>query len=407
MLKIEPNNFLFGLKFIHLWVLNCKHNMPRYNWEYKEWPNFKYTTKGAEKTLLQISRNEGKYDGIISMLPENLKSDTVIDLMVIEAIKSSEIEGEYYSRKDVLSSIRKNLGLHQKPLSLLNKDAEGISKIMVSVRNTFSKPLSKAMLCEWHKMLFTTKTNIEVGKWRTHSEPMQIVSGVFGKQKVYFEAPPSSTMEKEMKKFIQWFNDTAPNGKHSMENSAERAAVAHLYFESIHPFEDGNGRIGRVLAEKVLSQSMTKPALLSLSATIEKNKKEYYKQLQEGQKNLTVNKWVNYFIDIILEAQKYAEKQIQFTVNKAAFFDKYKSIVNTRQLKAIKKIVDEGPDGFQGGMNASKYKSINKTSKATATRDLQELVELGIFVASGGGRNTSYRLEFDFSREPNKKLIGS
>ena len=370
--------------------------MLRYNWEYKEWPNFKYSTKGLEKTLLQISRNEGKYDGIVNMLPKNVKADAIIDLMVIEAIKSSEIEGEFYSRKDVLSSIKKNLGIHQKSLTIINKNVEGISKIMVDIRTSYVKPLTKAKLFEWHKMLFNTSTNIEVGKWRTHSEPMQIVSGAYGKQKVHFEAPPSRSLEKEMKDFIQWFNNTAPSGKQAIENSAVRAALVHLYFESIHPFEDGNGRIGRVLAEKVLSQGMQKPALLSLSATIGKNKKEYYAQLQVGQKNLNATQWVHYFVNTILKSQEYAEKQIEFTINKASFFDSYKATLNARQLKAIKKIMEEGPDGFKGGLNATKYKSINKTSKATATRDLQELVELGIIMQTGGGRSTSYSLKLGF-----------
>lgn len=381
--------------------------MIRYNWEYKDWPNFSYSVKGLEELFLQISRNEGKYDGIVSILPNTIKADAIIDLMVIEAIKSSEIEGEFYRRKDVLSSIKKNLGLHQKSLTLINKNAEGISKIMVDVRNTFDKPLTKAKLFEWHKMLFNTQTNIEVGKWRTHKEPMQIVSGALGKQKVHFEAPASSSLEKEMKAFIQWFNDTDPNGKHKIENSIVRAAISHLYFETIHPFEDGNGRIGRVLAEKVLSQGLKKPILLSLSATIEKNKKDYYNQLQEGQKNLTITKWIHYFTNTVLEAQKYAERQIQFTINKAAFFDEYKTKINARQLKSIKKVVDEGPNGFKGGMNATKYKSINKTSKATATRDLQELVELGILIPNGGGRSTSYTLKIGSNNEPNKKLFGS
>jgi Fic family protein len=372
--------------------------MLRYNWEYRHWPKFTYSVNSLEKLFLQISRNEGKYEGIVNMLPKDIKADTVIDFMVTEAIKSSEIEGEYYSRKDVLSSIKKNLGIHQKPFALSNKNAEGISKIMVDVRNTFHKPLSKTKLFEWHKMLFNTKTTIEVGKWRTHSEPMQIVSGAIGKQKVHFEAPPSKLLEKEMKQYIRWFNDTAPNGKNSITNSSVRAALAHLYFESIHPFEDGNGRIGRALSEKVLSQGMQKPVLLSLSATIEKNKKEYYKQLQKGQRSLNVTNWINYFATTILEAQVYTEKQIQFKVNKASFFDAYKAKLNARQLKAIKKMLDEGADGFKGGMNATKYKSITKTSKATATRDLQELVELGILVSVGGGRSTSYGLKL----EPNK-----
>jgi Fic family protein len=364
----------------------------RYNWEYKDWPNFSYTTKSVFKTLMQIARNEGKYDAIVCMLPKNVQMDTIIDVMVAEAIKTSEIEGEYYSRKDVLSSIKKNLGLHQKNFVLDNKNAEGISKIMVDLRESYNKPLSKAMLFKWHKMLFVTYTPIQIGKWRTHTEPMQIVSGAMGKTKVHFEAPPSSKVATEMELFVKWFNDTAPNGKTPIINSVVRAAVAHLYFESIHPFEDGNGRIGRVLSEKVLSQGLGKPVILSLSATIEKNKKQYYQQLQYAQKNLKVQKWLEYFVGTVLDAQQLVEKQIQFTIHKVKFYDKFKTKLNTRQLKAIKKMLDEGAEGFEGGMNATKYKNINKIAKATATRDLQDMLELGALQVSGGGRSTSYTL---------------
>jgi Fic family protein len=364
----------------------------RYNWEYKAWPKFLYTTKSVEKLLLQISRNEGKYDGIVSMLPKNIQADTIIDLMVTEAMKTSAIEGEYYSRNDVLSSIKKNLGVHQKSFVLDNKNADGISKIMVDVSANFKKPLSKTVLLQWHKMLFPTYNQIQVGKWRTHKEPMQIVSGAMGKTKVHFEAPLSAIVPKEMNDYIQWYNDTAPNGKAPISNSVIRAAVAHLYFESIHPFEDGNGRIGRVLAEKALSQGLQKPILLSLSATIEKNKKQYYQQLQEAQKSLRIQKWIQYFVQVVTEAQQFTEKQILFTIHKAKFYDDYKATLNARQLKAIKKMLDEGAAGFEGGMNATKYKSINKIAKATATRDLQEMLELGALKVSGGGRSTSYSL---------------
>jgi Fic family protein len=364
----------------------------RYNWEYKDWPNFIYTVKSIDKTLVQIARNEGKYDAIVDMLPKNVQMDTIIDLMVAEAIKTSAIEGEYYSRKDVLSSIKKNLGLHQKSFVLDNKNAEGISKIMVDVRESYNKPLSKAMLFKWHKMLFVTYTPIQIGKWRTHMEPMQIVSGAMGKTKVHFEAPPSINVATEMEQYINWFNNTAPNGKTPIINSVVRAAIAHLYFESIHPFEDGNGRIGRVLSEKVLSQGLGKPVILSLSATIEKNKKQYYNQLQDAQKSLKVQKWVEYFVNTVLAAQQLVEKQIHFTIHKVKFYDSFKTKLNARQLKAIKKMLDEGAEGFEGGMNATKYKSINKIAKATATRDLQDMLELAALKVSGGGRSTSYSL---------------
>ena len=185
--------------------------MLQYNWQYKDWPKFKYTLAGLDNVLQQIARNEGKYDGIVSMLPKDLQLDTVIDLMVIEAIKTSEIEGEFFSRKDVLSSIKNNLGVHAKPYNVHNKNAEGVSKVMVDVRNTFSKPLTKAKLFEWHKMLLPTAKGIIVGKWRTHAEPMQIVSGALGKQKIHFEAPIFCTVYCRYsvlffarKEFLQW-----------------------------------------------------------------------------------------------------------------------------------------------------------------------------------------------------------
>ncbi len=378
MLFFEPNK-------LYIWL------MVRYNWEQKDWPIFTYSLHGLEPLFAEIHRNEGKYDGIVSTMPKGLQATTIIDLMVEEAIKTSEIEGEFFSRKEVLSSIKKNLGVHSKAI-IQNKNAEGISKVMVDIRKTFAKPLTQKKLFEWHTMLLPTAKEIEVGKWRSHAEPMQIVSGAMGKRKIHFEAPPSKRVPQEMKNFIAWYNHTAPNGKHSIHNAVVRAAVAHLYFESIHPFEDGNGRIGRALAEKVLSQGNNRPVLLSLSYAIEKNKKEYYLQLQKAQQQNEITKWIKYFLATVVEAQKFAALQINFTLKKVAFWDKNKSQLNARQQKAIKRMLEEGIDDFEGGMNATKYGSLNKISKATATRDLQELFSLGIFKVFGGGRSTSYLL---------------
>jgi Fic family protein len=235
----------------------------------------------------------------------------------------------------------------------------------------------------------------KVGQWRRHVEPMQVVSGAVGKPTVHFEAPPSSRVPKEMTRFISWFNETAAGGKLEIKRPLVRAAVAHLYFESIHPFEDGNGRIGRALSEKALSQGIGRPALLSLSRAIEAQRKKYYEALQTGQQSNEITPWVTWFVNMAVEAQKHAEEQIEFTLKKTKFFDRFKDELNERQVKVMRRMLEEGPKGFQGGMNAKKYMGITDTSKATATRDLQDLVEKGVLVPSGGGRSTRYEINID------------
>ena len=236
---------------------------------------------------------------------------------------------------------------------------------------------------------------VKAGAWRTHKEPMQVVSGVLGKEKIHYEAPPSERVPQEMDEFIVWFNDTAPGGNKEIQKAPVRAALAHLYFETIHPFEDGNGRIGRAIAEKALSQGIGRPVLLSLSRTIEAGKNDYYEALQQAQRSNRVTSWINYFVKTVLTAQIEAEKQIDFTLRKVKFFNKYKENLNERQLTVIKRMLEEGAKGFEGGMNASKYVSIAKTSKATATRDMQDLLEKGAFKLFGnaGGRSTKYMVD--------------
>ncbi len=370
----------------------CTMALLRYNWERKDWPNFKYSLKGMDELLLKVNSLMARYEGVVKALPKGMKADTIVDVMVQEAIKTSEIEGEFYSRKDVLSSIKKYMGYQLKAFNLQDKNAESVSKLMLAVRETYAKPLSKKMLCEWHSTLFENDKNLQVGKWRTHKEPMQVVSGAMGKQKVHFEAPPSVRMNEEMRAFVKWFNDTAPNGKQAMLHAPLRSALAHLYFLSIHPFEDGNGRLGRAVAEKALSQGNGSPVMMSLSVAIEKKKKDYYVHLQKAQQKNEVSLWVHYFVKTILEALQCAEQQIEFTLSKARFFEQWEHVLNKRQLKVVRRMLDEGMASFEGGMNTRKYIGITKTSKATATRDLQDLASKGLFVAQGGGRSTSYNL---------------
>lgn len=364
----------------------------RYNWQQRDWPKFTYTLEEVEEHLYTFATRVGRSSGLLSAITEEMQIEAVIALMVTEAIKTSEIEGEYLSRLDVVSSIRNQLGLLSTPEQVRDKRAEGAAALMIDVRNSYAEPLTEDKLFHWHSLLMQGSRGITIGAWRTHEDPMQVVSGAMGREKVHFEAPPSAQVSIEMNRFISWFNDTAPGCSQEIKKPIIRAAIAHLYFETIHPFEDGNGRIGRAIAEKALAQSVNQPLLLSLSKAIEANKKDYYEALQEAQRGNEISRWIKYFVATTLEAQEQAEKLIEFSLQKTKFFDQHQSQLNDRQLKGIRRMLEAGPEGFEGGMNARKWVSITGASKATATRDLQDLAEKGIFVPVGGGRSTRYEL---------------
>ncbi len=364
----------------------------RYNWQQTDWPHFQYDSAILEGLLFKLTEQMGKLRGVMKALPEDTRMEAIIDTMVSEAIKTSEIEGEYLSREDVKSSIRNKLGLNSPPEKVSDKKARGAGELMVAVRNTFSEPLTEQMLFDWHRLLLQSDPDIHTGAWRTHEEPMQVVSGTLDKQRIHFEAPPSAKVPGEMKRFIDWFNDSSSIEGPEIKNAPIRAALAHLYFESIHPFEDGNGRIGRAIAEKALLQGYGHPLLLSLSATIEANKKEYYHSLEKAQQSNDVTAWTEYFLNTVLSAEKSAEEQIDFILGKARFFDRYKGILNQRQLTVLRRMLQEGPQGFKGGMSARKYRAIAQISKATATRDMQHLAEIGAFRPVGAGRSARYEI---------------
>jgi Fic family protein len=368
--------------------------MKPYNWQQPDWPTFQYTLENVEEMLLAFSEKVGRVSGILEALPDETRQDIVIEIILAEAMKTSEIEGEYPTRKDVLSSIRKNLGLHESAAFIKDKSAAGLGELMIDVRKTYQEPLTIEKLLAWHRMLMGSSHRVTVGGWRTHEEPMQVISGAIGKERVHYEAPPSSRVPDEMEAFVKWFNETAPGKKNAIKKAPVRSALTHVYFESIHPFEDGNGRIGRAIAEKALAQSIGRQVILSLSRTIEANKNAYYDALERAQRSTEITPWIEYFVKTTLDAQAEAESQIEFTLKKVKFFDRYKDQFNKRQLTAIKRMLEEGPTGFGGGMNARKYIGITKTSKATATRDLQELLEMGAFAPAGSaaGRSTGYDL---------------
>ena len=391
--RAEPNSRNIRLKFMALCEPNtCYNRLMTYNWQQKDWPDFRYDLSGIDDALLNFAERTGRVSGLLKGLPEDAQAETIIDMMVAEAVKTSAIEGEYLSRKDVISSIRRNLGLGGEVKGSGDRRAEGAGALMVDVRNSFAAPLSEEKLFEWHRMIMAGSRGIQIGQWRTHAEPMQVVSGPVGKEKVHFEAPPSSRVPAEMKQFIAWFNETGLGGRKELKKPVVRSAIAHLYFESIHPFEDGNGRVGRAISEKALSQGLGRPVLLSLSRTIEANRKQYYAALGAGQQSNQITPWVRWFVDTALEAQIQAEEQIDFTLKKTRLFDRFRGRLNERQLQILRRMLAEGPKGFEGGMSAKKYMAVTGASKATATRDLQDLVEQGVLVPSGGGRSTRYNV---------------
>lgn len=365
----------------------------RYNWQQSDWPDFRYDLTVVSEDLLAFAAHSGRVEGLLEGLPDELELDAVLDIMIAEALQSSAIEGETLDREAVMSSIRNRLGLNLKPQPVKSRMADGAGELMVAVRSSFSESLSEEMLFSWHRMLLGGLDDLRVGDWRVGGDPMQVVSGRIDKPTVHFEAPPSTAVPHEMARYIAWFNRTAPTGEVPINSAPVRSAIAHLYFESIHPFEDGNGRLGRAISEKALSQNLGRPVVLSLSRTIEANRNAYYDALKAAQEGNEITGWIAWFVRTVLEAQLDAEAQIRFVVRKSKFFQRLEDQLNERQIKVLQRMLEAGPEGFQGGMNARKYVALTGSSKATATRDLQHLARMGAFTPIGAGRSTRYAID--------------
>lgn len=358
-----------------------------WNWEEKNWPIFIYQQEKMadfEKTFLQ---NAGTLFGSLKHVNNSDEELLRIDLMSNEAFKTSEIEGELLNRDSLQSSIRRQFGL-QTDSKRVPPAEQGISEMIVDLYRTYDKPLSHEQLFSWHEMLtYGRRDLLDIGQYRTHEDPMQIVSGVLDKPKVHYEAPPSSRVIEEMDAFVVWFNQSE-----KPLDPLTRAGVAHLYFESIHPFEDGNGRIGRAIAEKALSQNLQRPTLIALSFTIEREKKSYYAALQENSIGLEITKWLSYFSEMILKAQDHTQDVIDFTIAKGKYYQRFHGMLNKRQEKVVERIFREGPKGFDGGLSADNYMAISGTTASTATRDLQKMVEMGAMKRTGERKGTRYWL---------------
>jgi len=364
----------------------------KWNWLQENWPNFTYNKETLKELEYQFSEKSGMLLGVLKHINDNSKDDLLVDILSNEAIKTSEIEGDYLNRESVQSSIKKNLGLVTDNKKI--KPAEfGISEMMVNLYKNYNEVLSHSQLFEWHKMITNGRRNLKnIGSYRTHSAPMQVVSGRIDRPKVHFEAPPSTRVSSEMEQFVFWFNKV-----HLKRNELDlypliKAGIAHLYFVSIHPFEDGNGRIGRAISEKSIALSLNRPTLILLSSRIEEKRKDYYSFLESNNKSLEITGWLQYFGNTILEAQESTLKRVEFLIKKAKFFEKHLSKLNERQLIVIERLFKAGPSGFIGGLSAENYKKIAKTSPSTATRDLNGLVKKEILNKTGALKSSRYSL---------------
>jgi Fic family protein len=362
-----------------------------WNWQLSNWPKFTWNRSRLVLAEQEFLLGGGVFVGAIKHLDHEDRDLLIVESMSTEALTTSEIEGEILDRASVQSSIRRQLGLAADNRRVAPAE-RGVSEMMVNLRKTFSAPLRDDMLFEWHRKLLSGRADLaDVGRYRTGTEPMQVISAGSGSPKVHFEAPPSERVPAEMAKFLSWFNRTGPAGEDPLP-ALTRAGIAHLYFESIHPFEDGNGRIGRAIAEKSLAQSMGQPSLILLAATILARRGRYYAALEAANKKNEISDWLAWFAGTTIEAQRRTITILEFLIDKTKLLDRLTGQLNDRQRKALLRMLQEGPEGFKGGLSAGKYSTITGASPATTTRDLVDLTEKGALVREGERRHARYRL---------------
>jgi len=369
----------------------------RWNWQQPDWPRFSWSRRRLAKAEEQFLLGGGALRGAVLHLDDDSRDRLAVESMSEEAVTSSEIEGEALNRESVQSSIRRQLGLAT-DARRASPAEQGMAEMMVDLYRDSMAPLDEETLCRWHAMLMQGQVALrDVGRYRTHEEPMQVVSGKVHAPTVHFDAPPSMQVPREMEAFLEWFDRTGPAGADTLP-SLTRAGIAHLYFESIHPFEDGNGRLGRAVSEKALAQGLGGPTLTALAATILRRRREYYDMLEAGNKRNEISAWLAWFAGITLEAQQRTRARVELLIDQTTLLDRLRPRLNDRQIKVLLRMLREGPEGFEGGLSAGNYVSIARTSPATARRDLADLVDKGAFTRTGERRHTRYHLTIPLQR---------
>jgi Fic family protein len=363
----------------------------QWNRQQADWPNFAYDAAALQVAEERFLKGAGVVVGAMFHAEGEEKQALTIELIAQETVDSSAIEGEVLDRASVQSSLARHMGLRAEHRRA-NAAEAGAAELMANLYQSYADPMSDQLLFDWHSMLMADRRNLrDIGRYRTHGDPMQIVSGALHAPRLHYEAPPSDTVPQEMQVFVAWFNETTPKGAKPLP-AITRAGIAHIWFESIHPFEDGNGRIGRAVAEKALAQTIEAPTLTALAETIHRHRKDYYAQLQRASQSNRIDEWLSWFADIVLEAQERTLTRIRFLIEKTRLLDRLGDQINERQEKALIRMFAEGPDGFTGGLSANNYRTITGAATATATRDLADLVRLGALRREGARKSTRYHL---------------
>lgn len=359
--------------------------------ERSDWPKFRWSIEKLATLLAEVRHQQGKILGKMGALGFSVQSEAVLENLTLNVVKSSEIEGDLLDSDQVRSSIARRLGMDISRMVHADRHVEGVVEMMLDATQHFNKQLTSERLYGWQAALFPTGRSglhrITVGKWRTgQNGPMQVVSGAYGKEKIHFQAPDAASLPKEMKAFLYWFN-------HEQKlDPVLKAAIAHVWFVTIHPFEDGNGRIARAIADMQLARAdKTSQRFYSMSAQIRMERNDYYNMLENTQKgSLDITAWIEWFLGCLARALASIEGTMKNVNRKAQFWEEAGGKeINTRQRILLNKLLD----GFDGKLNTSKWAKIAKCSTDTALRDIQDLIDKNILVKEeAGGRSTSYVL---------------
>lgn len=365
----------------------------RWIWQQHDWPTFRWDAAALAAPLAAARRAQGEVAGMARLLDQDADLNAQVEVLTREGVATSAIEGESVDPGAVRSSLARRLGLPTAGLPPAPRHVEGLVDVMLEATRDPARPLTLEQLCAWQAALFPTGRSglheIRVGELRG-AAPMQIVSGAVGRERVHYEAPPRERLEAEMKRLLAWFNKP-PAGLDGLL----RAGVAHAWFELVHPFEDGNGRVGRALLDRALAQDENRERrLYSLSARIESQRDAYYDALGElSRGGLDCTPWLRWFLVQVEAAAQTTEGTVRQVLRKARFWLTHaEKALNERQKKAMNAMLGAGPQGFIGGMTNRKYAHLTRSSPATAQRDLAQLVQLGCLVLEGAGRGARYVL---------------
>lgn len=366
--------------------------MKAFIYQQDNWPNFTWRNEEIINFLSEARNLQGRLMGKMESLGFDLRNEALLDTLTLDVLKSSEIEGEILSPDQVRSSIAKRLGLEIAGSVESDRNVDGVVEMMLDATQNCFRPLTENRLFDWHAALFPTGRSgmykITVADWRKDTTgPMQVISGAMGKEKVHFQAPDSALIDEEIKVFLDWFNN------YDKLDLVVKAAIAHLWFVTIHPFEDGNGRITRALTDMLLAQAdRSNQRFYSMSAQIRHERKQYYEILEKTQKgDLDITNWIKWFLQCLINTLKSTDSVLIRILFKADFWNKHsKTIMNERQKKLLNKLLD----GFDGKLTSSKWAKVAKCSKDSAIRDINDLINKDVLQKeSAGGRSTSYELK--------------